>query len=125
MMGNTSTWCVRHVLFWYASVLLLVSPAIFAGVDSGSIRDVEEPYVRYGCYQCHGFKGQGALMTSTPPIAPDVLPFEAFAEIVRRPYGKMPAYSPDVLDRQTLKQIYEYLESVKRIAEQEGDSNLR
>lgn len=117
MIRNTSIWFVPQILFCCFSALLLISPVLFAGVDNASIRDKEEPYIKYGCYQCHGFKGQGALMTGTPPIAPDVLPFEAFAEIVRRPYGKMPAYSPDVLDRATLKQIYDHLESIESFVE--------
>ena len=68
-------------------------------------------YVTYGCYQCHGYEGQGSLFTG-PRIAPDLLPYEAFAQIVRKPYGSMPAYSPQVLQQSELQGIYDYLKSI-------------
>ena len=68
-------------------------------------------YDAYGCYQCHGFIGQGGA--AGPQLAPRPLPFEAFAEIVRQPPNRMPAYSPDVLSEQTLSLIYDYVQSIE------------
>jgi len=79
----------------------------------GEINDTEHPsgyreYVEMGCWQCHGFQGQGA---GGPAIAPP-LPYEAFAVLTRRPVNVMPAYSPNQLDEAQLKLIYNYLENV-------------
>jgi len=68
-------------------------------------------YIRYGCYQCHGYEGQGGL-TSGPRLAPDPVPLPAFIEICRRPYGVMPAYSPNVLSDEKLGKIHAYLLSI-------------
>ena len=50
---------------------------------------------------------------SGPRIAPPALPYEAFAEIVRRPYGVMPAYSPNVMSDEILKGIHDYVRSIE------------
>jgi ubiquinol-cytochrome c reductase cytochrome c subunit len=68
-------------------------------------------FVEMGCYQCHGYEGQGARGTG-PRIAPDPLPLEIFSNIVRRPPDVMPAYSPNVLSEGKLKRIHDYLVSV-------------
>ncbi len=68
-----------------------------------------EEYIEMGCYQCHGYDGNGG---GGPRLAPDPLPFEAFSSVVRRPPNVMPAYSPNVLTDEKLRDIYEYLESI-------------
>ncbi len=70
----------------------------------------DPPYITYGCYQCHGFSGQGGA--AGPRLAPDPLAFNIFAEFVRRPLNRMPAYSPSVLGNDTLAVIYEYMNSI-------------
>jgi len=67
-------------------------------------------YSAYGCAQCHGNVGQGGA--AGPRIAPDSLPYAAFRDVIRRPYGVMPAYSPRVLSREGLLQIYNYVQSI-------------
>ena len=42
-----------------------------------------------------------------------IVAMDAFAAIVRRPYGVMPTYSPNVLSDEILKGIHEYLRSIK------------
>jgi mono/diheme cytochrome c family protein len=81
-------------------------PAQEAAVHPG-----REDYVQMGCYQCHGYEGHGGG-SAGPRIAPDPLAYDAFARIVRRPYGVMPAYSPRVLSDEGLKRIYEYVKSI-------------
>ncbi len=68
-------------------------------------------YVEHACYQCHGYEGQGGGFGG-PRIAPDPLPFDTFAEVVRRPYGVMPAYSTNGLSGEDLKLIYDYVASI-------------
>ena len=67
-------------------------------------------YLQFGCDQCHGRVGQGGAAGLR--LAPDPLPYEDFADIVRRPYGVMPAYSPNVISDADLAAIYSYLEAI-------------
>jgi mono/diheme cytochrome c family protein len=62
-----------------------------------------------GCYQCHGYAGQGGAALR---IAPSPYPFEAFARLVRRPGNEMPAYAATVLSDADLQAIYRYVRSV-------------
>jgi mono/diheme cytochrome c family protein len=80
----------------------------------GELNDAEHPsgyrdYVEMGCWQCHGFQGQGGRNNS---LAPRLLPFEAFANQVRRPRNTMPAYSQNILSDERLRAIYSYLEQI-------------
>jgi len=67
-------------------------------------------FVANGCYQCHGYSGQGGA--AGPRIAPSPYPFAAFAALVRRPGNVMPAYAESVLDDAALREIYAYVRSV-------------
>src|SRR5882672_1150042 len=66
-------------------------------------------FVSYGCYQCHGYEGQGGEALR---IAPSAYPFEAFATRVRKPMNEMPAYAPEVLSDADLQGIYRYVRSI-------------
>jgi len=66
-------------------------------------------YVANGCYQCHGYEGQGGAALR---IAPSPYPFGAFAQLLRRPSNEMPAYSTKVLNDDDLRAIFEYVRSV-------------
>ncbi len=70
----------------------------------------KKDYVEMGCYQCHGYQGQGGRAGSRN--APKPLSLEAFTRLVRRPLNVMPAYSPKVLSDEKLKRIHEYLNSI-------------
>ena len=71
-------------------------------------RDDRALYVGYGCYQCHGYEGQGGEALR---IAPTAYPFDTFAERVRRPPNEMPAYALEVLSDADLEAIYRYVRS--------------
>jgi len=71
----------------------------------------KDKYMAYGCYQCHGTAGQGAI--TGPRLAPSPLPFQAFRQLLRTPSNRMPAYAPDVLSDSDLKIIHEYLASIQ------------
>jgi len=66
-------------------------------------------FVRYGCYQCHGYEGQGGEALR---IAPSAYPFEIFAGRVRKPANEMPAYAPEVLSDADLEAIYRYVRAI-------------
>lgn len=76
--------------------------------DSGQGREL---FVTYGCFQCHGYEGQGSV--AGPRVAPTLLPYAAFDVLVRRPANLMPAYAPSVLSDDELQEIFEFVGSIE------------
>ena len=68
-------------------------------------------YMAKGCFECHGYIGQGSIMTG-PALAPVKLPFERFAAYVRTPAGVMPSYSPKILSAAELADVFTYLRAL-------------
>ncbi len=71
--------------------------------------DGEQLYQSKGCYQCHGYVGQGG--SAGPRLRP--IPLPAFMLIVRKPPNVMPAYSPRVLSDEELEAIYEFVAGLR------------
>jgi mono/diheme cytochrome c family protein len=69
-------------------------------------------FAKVGCYECHGYQGQGGA--AGPRIAPDPLPFDGLAAFVRTSSGAMPPYGVTLLSDQDLADIYAYLQSIPR-----------
>ncbi len=70
-------------------------------------------YVTYGCYQCHGYVGQGGSgVLGGPRLAPHPLAFEAFTKQLRHPRYEMPPYTEKVVSQQDLADIYAFLLSI-------------
>jgi mono/diheme cytochrome c family protein len=69
-------------------------------------------FVKVGCYECHGYQGQGGA--AGPRIAPDPLPFDGLAAFVRTSSGEMPPYTTTLLSDGDLADIYAYLQSIPR-----------
>ena len=67
-------------------------------------------FMKFGCWQCHGTQGQGAI--SGPKLAPNPLPFDALASFVRTSSRQMPPYREKVLSNDDLADIYAYLQSI-------------
>ena len=103
MNANTVREIVGAGLWLTVTAVSLVS--IAQAQESGEGRVLFEAY---GCYQCHGYEGQGGAALR---IAPSPYPFEAFAQFVRRPSNEMPAYSPGVLSEDNLRAIFRYVRS--------------
>jgi mono/diheme cytochrome c family protein len=83
---------------------------VVGAVHSQQQGDGAASYVANGCYQCHGYQGQGGA--AGPRIAPTAYPYEAFARFVRRPVNEMPAYAADSLADEALRAIYRYVRSL-------------
>ncbi len=89
--------------------------ATAAGVCSGSAVAGDAAkgkiaYVKNGCYQCHGFMGQGGQAGSK--LAPKPMPEEAFVNFVRTTNRAMPPYSEQILSNNDLADIYAYVASI-------------
>ena len=66
-------------------------------------------WVSVGCWQCHGYEGQGGA--AGPRLAARNLPLAGFSAYVRRPTNQMPPYTEKVLPNADLAHIHAYLQS--------------
>ncbi len=110
----------RHILYPLFILLSQLAWPAYAQEKTfdfhGEINDADHPtgyreYVENGCWQCHGFQGQGM---AGPALAPNPLPYEAFAALVRKPVNVMPAYSPALLSDEQMRRIHQYLQSIPK-----------
>ena len=79
--------------------------------SAGDAKNGKRLYKNYGCYQCHGYEGQGAQSTG-PRLGPDPIPFSEFAAYLRGPRGEMPPYTAKVVSDQDMADIYAFLKSL-------------
>src|SRR5579871_2401362 len=96
----------RIILFSITAV------AIAAAQQSGTTGDAANGkvlFTRIGCYQCHGYAGQGGRAGAR--IVPTVLKAQDLIRYVRRPPGDMPAYTDKVVSDRELGDIYAYMKS--------------
>jgi mono/diheme cytochrome c family protein len=78
---------------------------------SGDTANGQKLFMADGCYQCHGTVGQGSRGTG-PRLAPNPVPYEGFAQQLRKPANVMPPYSALVLSDAQLADIYAYVRSL-------------
>jgi mono/diheme cytochrome c family protein len=98
---------------------VLLIPGLAAGLALATAARAEPSaanggalFAKVGCYQCHGYQGQGGA--AGPRIAPDPLPFDGLAAFVRTTSGEMPPYSQKILSDADLADIYAYLLLIPR-----------
>jgi mono/diheme cytochrome c family protein len=89
----------------FAGVWLASGAAFPASPEKG-----RESYIKYGCWQCHGTQGQGAV--TGPTLAPNPKPEDVFTGFVRTTSRTMPPYREAVLSNEDLADIYAYLKSI-------------
>jgi ubiquinol-cytochrome c reductase cytochrome c subunit len=77
---------------------------------AGNAANGKKLFVAYGCYECHGYEGQGGAGARLAPKP--ALAFPAFVRYVRRPTQQMPPYIEKVVKDQELSDIYSYLLSI-------------
>jgi ubiquinol-cytochrome c reductase cytochrome c subunit len=83
----------------------VIGAAAAQDVPTGNVANGKALYVSTGCYQCHGYVGQGG--GAGPKLDPP-LPFEPWLLQLRMPRFVMPPYSPVVLTDQQAADIYAY-----------------
>jgi ubiquinol-cytochrome c reductase cytochrome c subunit len=92
--------------------LAAMAAGLVAGL--GSVSSASEKgkqlYVTHGCWQCHGFVGQGGI--AGPALAPKVMPLEAMNGFVRNSNRAMPPYREAILSDADLTEIHAYLVSI-------------
>ena len=91
------------------------APASQAGeAPTGNAANGKKLFLAYGCYQCHGYEGQGA--STGPRIGPPPLSLAFLISYVRHPTGQMPPYTEKVVPDQDLADIFAYLKSMPQPA---------
>jgi mono/diheme cytochrome c family protein len=93
--------------------VIAAGPALAqAPTPTGSAENGKTAFIKHGCWQCHGFEGQGSTATSAGRVIADTqLPFDAFKAYVRDPAGAMPPFHAEILSDSALADIYAYLET--------------
>jgi mono/diheme cytochrome c family protein len=102
----------RNLLF--AAGLLFASTALAAG----SAEKGKAAFVRHGCWQCHGYLGQGGI--AGKKLAPNPLPLETMSAFVRNSAGAMPPYQKAILSDADLADIHAYLSSLPKAPDYKG-----
>ena len=90
---------------------LIAVPALAAG----SAEKGKTAFVQHGCWQCHGYVGQGGV--TGPKLAPNPMPLEAMNVFVRNSRGGMPPYQKPILSDDDLADIHAYLSSLPKPAD--------
>ena len=93
-------------------LLLLVVSAMtaLAQTKEGDTANGKRLFERNGCYQCHGYVGQGG--SAGARLAQTRLPLVAFTAYVRNPAsGGMPPFRAKVMTDQELADVYAYIKT--------------
>ncbi len=93
-----------------AAGLLIGDAALAASAENG-----KAAYVKHGCWQCHGFVGQGGI--AGPKLAPDPMPLEALVAFLRSSNRNMPPYREAILSDPDIADIHAYLASLPKPAD--------
>jgi mono/diheme cytochrome c family protein len=80
--------------------------------QSGEPANGQKLFLRDGCYECHGYAGQGGAAGAR--IATIGLNAQGLIRYVRAPAGQMPAYTDKVITDQELTDIWSYLQTMPK-----------
>jgi len=99
---------ITAALAW---ALAAASLGALAQAPSGDAARGKGLFMKDMCYACHGTAGYGSQYGVR--LAPDPMPWEAFAHQVRHPRSSMPPYAPQFTSDQDLADIYAYVASIR------------
>jgi ubiquinol-cytochrome c reductase cytochrome c subunit len=111
----------NKLLLITAAGLLAVASSL--ALAAGSAEKGKAAFVKNGCWQCHGFAGQGSI--NGLKLAPEPKPLEFYAVFVRHSNGPMPPYSEKILSKQDLEDIHAYLQSIPKGADYKSIPQLQ
>ena len=93
-----------------AAGLVLGPSAFAASAEKGKVA-----FLQHGCWQCHGYEGQGGVTGFK--LAPDPIPFETLQTFVRTTNRNMPPFRKEILSDDDLADIYAYLQSIPKTSD--------
>jgi ubiquinol-cytochrome c reductase cytochrome c subunit len=89
---------------------LLVLPAALWAQQPGNAENGRKLFVKNGCYQCHGYEGQGGGAGAR--LVSKSLSTAGFIAYVRKPpAGGMPVYSPKIMSDAELTDVWTFLKT--------------
>jgi|SRR5580704_18570518 mono/diheme cytochrome c family protein len=91
---------------------LVTAGALLAQTPAGDAVNGKKLFLRDGCYECHGYAGQGGRDGAR--IAVIGLNAQGLIRYVRAPAGQMPAYTAQVISDQELTDIHAYLQTLPK-----------
>jgi mono/diheme cytochrome c family protein len=96
-------------------LLVLTLFGAFAAAQSkdltGNADNGKKIFVKNGCYQCHGYVGQGGVAGAR--LAQTKLPLAGFTAYVRNPPpGGMPPFRAKIMSDQELADVWAYIKSI-------------
>lgn len=95
---------------------LLIGLACLSASVSSARADAargKEIYTKVGCYQCHGYDGQGG--NTGPRLAPEPMELDALKTFIRNASATaMPPYSANLVSDGDVADIHAYLASVRK-----------
>ena len=104
---------VKELAALAAGLILGCGGALAASAEKGKIA-----FVQHGCWQCHGFQGQGGV--AGPKLAPEPLALETLTAFVRTSNRAMPPYMEAILSNEDLADIHAYLETIPKAPDPKG-----
>jgi len=99
---------MKRLLFTAAFAIV----PLMAQSSSGDATNGKKLFLRDGCYECHGYAGQGGAAGAR--IAAIGLNAPGLIRYVRAPAGQMPAYTDKVISDQELTDVWAYLQSLPK-----------
>ena len=96
---------MKKIFIAVVIVVVLQILALAADAEKG-----KRLFIKDGCYQCHGYQGQGGVAGAR--LAPRPIVLAALTAYVRHPTGQMPPYTSKVLSDADLADIHAYLSSI-------------
>ncbi len=99
---------MKHLLL----AAVFSAATLFAQSPAGDAANGKKLFLRDGCYECHGYGGQGGAAGAR--IAVIGLNAQGLIRYVRAPGGAMPAYTDKVITDQELTDIHAYLQSLPK-----------
>ena len=92
------------------SALALLLGTLAAQNNAGNAESGKKLFTKYGCYECHGYQGQGG--SAGARLAPRPIAAAALIAYVRHPSGQMPPYTAKVVSDAELTDIRAYLATI-------------
>ena len=87
--------------------------AMTSGANAADATRGKQIFDKVGCWQCHGYEGQGA--NTGPKLAPEPMALDALASFLRNASATaMPPYSEKVLSNSDVADIHAYLASIRK-----------
>src|ERR1051326_2821937 len=78
----------------------------------GNAENGKALFMKFGCFECHGREGQGAV--TGPRLNQNPIPYARFSSYIRKPSGEMPPYTAKVVSDSQATDIYAYLQSLPK-----------